>query len=57
MKERDKTKYRHKGLCQTTVKTYSRIVYEVVEEDGTKHVVYLLDETFELENVGLISNL
>ena len=61
MKERDKTKYRHKGLRQTTAKTvygevtYSRVVYEVVEEDGTKHFVYLLDETLELENVGLIS--
>lgn len=61
MKERDKSKYRHKGLRQTTVKTvygevtYSRAVYEVIEEDGTKHFVYLLDETLELENIGLIS--
>ena len=61
MKERDKTKYRHKGLRQTTIKTvygevtYNRAVYEVVEEDGTKHFVYLLDETLELENIGLIS--
>lgn len=61
MKERDKTKYRHKGLRQTTVKTvygevtYNRAIYEVVEEDGTKHFVYLLDETLELKNIGLIS--
>lgn len=61
MKERDKTRYRHKGLRKTTIKTvygevtYSRAVYEVIEEDGTKHFVYLLDETLELENVGLIS--
>ena len=61
MKERDKTKYRHKGLRQTTIKTvygevtYNRAIYEVVEEDGTKHFVYLLDETLELENIGLIS--
>ena len=61
MKERDKSRYRHKGPRQTTVKTvygevtYSRTVYEVTEEDGTRHFVYLLDETLELENVGLVS--
>ena len=61
MKERDKSRYRHKGLRQTTVKTvygevtYSRVIYEVIEDDGTKHFVYLLDETLELENIGLIS--
>lgn len=61
MQERDKSKYRHKGLRQTTVKTvygevtYHRAVYEVTEEDGWKHFVYLLDETLELEQIGLIS--
>lgn len=61
MRERDKSRYRHKGSRQTTIKTvygevtYSRVVYEVTEEDGTRHFVYLLDETLELENVGLIS--
>jgi hypothetical protein len=61
MKERDKSKYRHKGTRQTTVKTvygevtYRRAVYEVNEEDGFRHYVYLLDETPELDNVGLIS--
>ena len=61
MKERDKSRYRHKGLRQTTVKTvygevtYNRAIYEVIEDDGIKHFVYLLDETLELENIGLIS--
>ena len=61
MKERDKEKYRHKGTRKTTIKTvygevtYYRVVYEVKEEDGSRHFVYLLDETLELENVGLIS--
>lgn len=61
MLERDKSRYRHKGSRQTTIKTvygevtYSRVVYEVTEEDGTRHFAYLLDETLELENVGLIS--
>ena len=61
MQERDKSKYRHKGLRQTTVKTvygevtYHRAVYEVTEEDGWRHFVYLLDETLELEQIGLIS--
>lgn len=61
MRERDKSKYRHKGTRQTTVKTvygevtYSRVVYEVTEEDGSRRFVYLLDETLQLENVGLVS--
>ena len=61
MKGRDRTRYRHKGTRQTTIKTmygevtYSRVIYEVTEEDGFRHFVYLLDETLELENVGLIS--
>ena len=61
MSERDKKKYRHKGFRQTTIKTvygevtYRRAVYEVREEDGYKHYIYLLDETLKLDNVGLIS--
>ncbi len=43
---RDKKKYRNKGGRQTTVKTvygevtYQRMVYEVIEEDGT-NVLYI----------------
>ena len=61
MEERDKSRYRHKGPRQTTIKTvygevtYRRAVYEVVEEDGFKHYVYLLDEALQPDNVGLIS--
>lgn len=61
MEGRDRKKYRHKGTRQTTIKTvygeavYRRAVYEAVEEDGVKHYVYLLDETLELNRVGLIS--
>lgn len=61
MEERDKHRYRHKGLRRTTIKTvygevsYQRAVYEVTEEDGLRHYVYLLDETLELDNIGLIS--
>ena len=61
MEDRDKSKYRHKGSRQTTIKTvygevtYSRSVYGVTEEDGYRHYVYLLDETLELDNIGLIS--
>mgnify|MGYP005797513977 CR=1 FL=1 len=61
MEDRDKKKYRNKGVRQTTIKTvygevtYQRTVYEVTEEDGTRHFVYLLDETLELNHVGLIS--
>ena len=61
MKERDKDRYHHKRNCQTTVKTvhgevtYSRVVYKVTEEDGVRHYVYLLDESLQLSNMGLIS--
>ena len=61
MEDRDKKKYRNKGARQTTVKTvygevtYQRTVYEVTEEVGTRHFVYLLDETLDLDHVGLIS--
>lgn len=61
MAQRDKGSYRHKGLRQTTVKTvygevtYQRAIYEIVNEDGSKRFVYLLDEMLELDNVGLIS--
>lgn len=61
MENRDKKKYRNKGARQTAIKTvygevtYQRIVYEVNEEDGTRCFVYLLDETLELDHVGLIS--
>lgn len=61
MQERGKDRYRHKGSRWTTVKTmygevtYSRVVYEVAEEDGLHHFVYLLDETLDLAHTGLIS--
>ena len=61
MKERDRSRYRHKGYRKTTIKTlygeveYRRGVYEVIEEDGCKRFVFLLDETLELEHVGFIS--
>lgn len=52
MENRDKKKYRNKGARRTTVKT---VYGEVTEEDGTRRFVYLLDETLELDHVGLIS--
>lgn len=58
---RDRSVYRHKGLRISTVKTiygevvYSRAIYEVKNEDGTKRYVYLLDEMLELKKIGLIS--
>ncbi len=61
METRDKALYRNKGKRQTTVKTvygevtYSRNVYEALDENGSRRFVYLLDEMLELENVGLIS--
>lgn len=61
MEGRDKSVYRHKGLRETTLKTvygevtYKRTIYEKTKENGLKSFVYLLDETLDLKNVGLIS--
>ena len=61
MQERDKKAYRNKGGRKTSVKTlfgeveYSRNVYETTGEDGLKKFVFLLDEMFSINNVGLIS--
>lgn len=61
MEQRDKKKYRNKGMRKTTVKTifgevtYRRTVYEYLSETGEKYYVYLLDENLELDPVGLIS--
>lgn len=61
MEGRDKSIYRHKGLRETTVKTvygevvYKRAIYEKTNDSGLKSFVYLLDETLDLKNVGLIS--
>jgi len=58
---RDKKVYRNKGLRETTIKTvygevtYKRTIYQTVDEAGNKIFVYLLDETLEMEKVGLIS--
>lgn len=61
MEERDRKAYRHKGYRATTVKTrygeveYKRAVYETVDEEGFRRFVYLLDETLDLKETGLIS--
>lgn len=58
---RDKKVYRNKGLRETTIKTvygevtYRRTIYQTINEEGRQIFVYLLDETLELEKVGLIS--
>jgi len=63
MKTRDKKKYRHKGHHKTVVKTvmgeveYSRAVYEVKNEDGTKSYIYLLDEAMGIKGRGFMSGL
>ncbi len=59
--QRDKARYRDKGLRHTTIKTifgevdYRRTVYEVQDGINEKRFVYLLDENLELDPVGLIS--
>ena len=61
LENRNKNKYRNKGTRQATVKTvygevtYQRTVYKGTEADETKHFVYLLNETLDLDHVGLIT--
>ena len=53
MKERDKSKYRHKGLCQTIVNTvygevtYRRAIYEVIQDVMEMLASEEVDEMFE----------
>jgi len=59
--ERDKSKYRHKGTRQTTVKTlmgevaFSRVVYESTDDEDNKTYIYLLDQLLGFDTIGLIS--
>ena len=61
METRDKKKYRHKGLRETTVTTvmgdvkYKRVMYEICEKGVTK-TVYLLDEVLNISAEGKISS-
>ena len=61
MENRDKKKYRHKGLRETSVNTvmgeikYKRAMYEI-QEEGVKRTVYLLDETLKISVEGKVSS-
>ena len=61
MGNRDKKKYRHKGLRETSVNTvmgeikYKRAMYEI-QEEGVKRTVYLLDETLKISVEGKVSS-
>lgn len=61
MNRRDKSKYRHKGIRKTTLKTiygevsYQRALYQYKNEDGLKSFVFLLDEDLALKKHGLVS--
>lgn len=58
---RNKKLYRDKGRRDTTIKTvygevtFSRRVYQTVNEEGQKAYVYLLDEAMQMDKIGLIS--
>lgn len=60
-KDRDKSKYRHKGFRQMTLKTlmgevtFSRAVYENIDDEGRKRFIYLLDQQLGFDTIGLIS--
>ncbi|KUK83134.1 MAG: Uncharacterized protein XD98_0422 [Microgenomates bacterium 39_6] len=59
--ERDRSRYRHKGTRQTSVKTlmgeveFSRVVYKHVDDEGNKSYIYLLDQLLGFDTIGLIS--
>ena len=61
MNNRDKKKYRHKGLRETSVNIvmgevkYKRVMYEVYGEESTK-IVYLLDEVLKISAEGKVSS-
>ena len=61
MENRDKKKYRHKGLRETSVNTvmgeikYKRVMYEI-QEEGIRKTVYLLDETLKISVEGKVSS-
>lgn len=61
MDVRDKKKYRHKGLRETSVNTvmgeikYKRVMYEV-QEEGIKKTIYLLDEKLKISVEGKVSS-
>ena len=61
MNNRDKKKYRHKGLRETSVNTvmgdvrYKRAMYEISEE-GVRKTIYLLDEVLNISTEGKVSS-
>lgn len=61
MKERDKSKYRHKGYKEDHIRCvygdvpYERVVYETYSEGGVKEYVYLLDDALRMDTVGKMS--
>ena len=62
MVHRDRTRYRHKGLRETTIKTVmgevpiERAIYKTKTEDGKTAHVYLLDEALGLGGSGFFSD-
>ena len=61
MNNRDKSRYRHKGIKKTYIQTvmgtveYSRRIYQETREDGKLQHVFLLDEYLKMERIGHIS--
>ena len=59
--ERNKSKYRHKGTRNTSIKTlmgeveFTRVVYESKDDEGNKAYIYLLDQLLGFDTIGLIS--
>lgn len=58
---RNKAEFRDKGCRRSTIKTvygevsYERHVYQMRDEYGISHCVYLLDKNLNLNRIGLIS--
>ncbi len=61
MNERDKSKYRHKGIKDAHIRciygdvAYERAVYQTEDEEGHKDFVFLLNETLKMETIGKMS--
>ena len=61
MKERDTSKYRHKGLKDDHIRCiygdvpYSRALYKTTDDEGHACFVYLLNEVLKMDTVGKMS--
>lgn len=61
MKERDKSRFRHKGYKEDHIRcvygdvSFERVVYQTEDETGKRAFIFLLDETLRMDTIGKMS--